>query len=68
MQKKQIDLKLGSHLPKKIGLFAFFESPLKNGEKCFLFDLKIYSHSQDISVFDVTFSVCRRTAWLERQG
>ena len=41
-------LKSGSHLPKRIVLFASFESPFKNDEKCFLFHLKSSFHSLDI--------------------
>ena len=45
-----IHLKSDSHLPKKVCVICFIESPLKmkNDVKCFLFHLKSSFSSQDI--------------------
>ena len=52
-------LKSGSHLPKKIVLFASLKA-LKNHEKCLLFHLKSSFRSQDIYVSVMNFWSCRK--------
>ena len=49
-------LKSDPHLPKKIVLFPSLKKSFKNDQNCFLFHLKSYFRSQDISVFVKTFS------------
>ena len=42
--------------------------PLKNVEKCFLFHVMSYFRSQDICIFVMAFSSCRKTVWSENGG
>ena len=46
--------------------FLSTESSFKNDEKCFLFHLKSFLHSQDISILVLIFWSYRKTVWLER--
>ena len=36
-------------------IYLLQRKPFKNAEKCFLFHIKIYFHSQDIQIFVLTF-------------
>ena len=57
-------LKLDSHLPKKILLICFNESPLKMMKNAF--HLKSTFHSQDILIFALTFWSCRRNGLIRK--
>ena len=51
----------------KSGSLYFLQwKPFKNDEKCFLFDLKRYFHSQDTDIFVFNFWSCRKNGLIRQ--
>ena len=59
-------LKSNAHLPKKICLICFNESPFKSNKKCFLFHLKISFCFQDSKIFVLTFRSFRKNGLIRK--
>ena len=60
------NLKSDPHLPKKNCVICFIESALKVMKNVFLFHLKSSFRSQDIYVFVMTFSSCRKNGLIRQ--
>ena len=60
-----LKLKPGSHFPKKL-CYLLDWKPFKIDEKCFLFHLKRFFRSQDISVFATIFWSCRKNGLIKK--
>ena len=58
-------LKSKSHLPKKL-LYLLQRKPFKKDEKCFLFHLKSYFHTQDIYIFFLIFWSCGKNGLIRK--
>ena len=65
--KKLFELKVGLSSSQKIPIYLLQWKAFKNDEKCFLFHLKSFFHSQDIQIFILTLSSCRRNGLIRKK-
>ena len=65
-RKIEISIRVELSCSKNIVLFASMKTLSQNDEKCFFFHLKISFHSQDTSIFVLTFWPCRKNCLIRK--